>query len=96
MSDRRLPADALVGVPLRVSAEIGRARMPVRDVVALGDGEIVELDRRADDLADLYVSGRRFGSGRLVLVDGEWALQIVSIGATRPRLEPASSDPADG
>ena len=67
---------ALVAAPVRVSAEIGRKRMPVADVLALQDGQLVELDSAADDPADLYVHGRRLGTGRLVLVDGEWALQI--------------------
>ena len=50
--------------------------MPVADVLQLNEGELVELDSAADDPADLYVNGRRLGTGRLVLIDGEWALQI--------------------
>lgn len=67
---------ALAGAPVRLSAEIGRRRLPVADVLALGEGQIVELDSGADEPADLFVNGRRLGSGRLVLVEGEWALQI--------------------
>lgn len=67
---------ALAAAPVRVSAEIGRRQLPVADVLALDHGQVVELDSAADDPADLYVNGRRLGSGRLVLVEGEWALQI--------------------
>lgn len=67
---------ALAAAPVRLSAEIGRRLMPVADVLALDQGQVVELDSAADDPADLYVNGRRLGSGRLVLVEGEWALQI--------------------
>ena len=67
---------ALVAAPVRVSAEIGRKTMPVNDILALQEGELVELDSAAEDPADLYVNGRRLGAGKLVLVDGEWALQI--------------------
>ena len=38
-----------------------------------------DLDREPDEPADLYVNGRHFGSGRLILVDGEWALRIESL-----------------
>lgn len=67
---------ALVAAPVRVSAEIGRKLMPVNEVLQLNEGQLVELDSAADDPADLYVNGRRLGTGKLVLVDGEWALQI--------------------
>ena len=67
---------ALVAAPVRLSAEIGRKQMPVNEVLNLVEGQLVELDSAADDPADLYVNGRRLGTGRLVLIDGEWALQI--------------------
>lgn len=79
MSEQQQPTTALgslAGAPVRLSAEIGRRRLPVADVLELHDGRIVELDSAADDPADLYVNGRWLGTGRLVLVDGEWALRI--------------------
>ncbi|MBW3609685.1 MAG: FliM/FliN family flagellar motor C-terminal domain-containing protein [Actinobacteria bacterium] len=81
---------ALAGVAVRVSAEIGRARLLADRVVNLGPGTVVELDRGADDLAELYVNGRRFGAGRLILVDGEWALRIEWVSGTGA-VESASS-----
>ena len=71
-----LGADALLDVDVRVCAELGRARMPLAEAVGLSSGAIVALDREPDDPVDLYVNGRRYGSGRLVLVDGEWAIRI--------------------
>jgi flagellar motor switch protein FliN/FliY len=71
--------DALRGVLVRVSAEIGRARVPVSDVMNLPPGAIVELDRMPSDPIDLLVNGRAFARARLVLVDGEYAAQIVSL-----------------
>lgn len=70
------PLAALVAAPVRVSAEIGRVTLPVAEVLGLSEGAIVALDSAADDPADLYVNGRRLGAGKLVLVEGEWALQI--------------------
>jgi flagellar motor switch protein FliN len=84
-----LEAGELLDLPLRVSVEVGRAKMPASDVVSMPEGTIVSLDREPDDPADLYVNGRHFGTGRVMLVDGEWAVKIESLDA---ELEQASSD----
>ena len=68
------------GITVRVCAELGRARMPSAEIVGLPSGAVVELDRQADEPIDLYVNGRRFATGRLVVVDGaDWAVRIESI-----------------
>jgi flagellar motor switch protein FliN/FliY len=67
-------------VKLRVWAELGRAHMPLGRAVGLSSGAVVELDRPAEDPVDIYVNGRRFAYGRLMLADdGEWAVQIDEI-----------------
>ena len=73
------PDDILRGVPLRVCAEIGRATMPMADAVALPEGGLIELDRGAEEPVDVLVNGRRFATGRLVLVDDEWAVRIEEV-----------------
>jgi flagellar motor switch protein FliN/FliY len=81
-SARREPAagpgtPSLAGIPVRVWAELGRAQMASANVVGLPPGAVVELDRQADEPIDLYVNGRRFATGRLVVADGtDWAVRI--------------------
>lgn len=71
---------SLAGIPVHVAAELGRARMPSAEIVGLPAGAVVELDRQADDPIDLYVNGRRFATGRLIVVDGaDWAVRIEQI-----------------
>lgn len=74
-----LEFDHLRAVQVRVSAELGRARVPVSDVMNLPPGAIVELDRTPAEPIDILVNGRAFARARLVLVDGEYAAQIVSL-----------------
>jgi flagellar motor switch protein FliN/FliY len=74
-----LEAASLLDTELRVWVEIGRTRMPAASVVGMPEGAILDLDREAEDPADLYVNGRHFGTGRLILVEGEWALRIESL-----------------
>jgi flagellar motor switch protein FliN/FliY len=66
-------------IPVRVWAELGRTHMPVGRAVSLGTGAVVDLDRAPDDPVDLYVNGRRFATGRLLLVEDEWAVRIESV-----------------
>jgi flagellar motor switch protein FliN len=66
-------------VYVRVSAELGRTRIGVAEAMNLPPGAIVELDRLPADPIDILVNGRPFAQARLVLVDGEYAAQIVSL-----------------
>jgi len=79
--DAELEPAALLDMPLRVWAEIGRVRMPAAFVVGMPQGAIVDLDSEPDEPADLFVNGRHYGTGRLILVDGEWALRVESLDA---------------
>jgi flagellar motor switch protein FliN/FliY len=70
-------APSLAGIPVRVWAELGRARMPSAQIVGLPTGAVVELDKQADDAIDVFVNGTHFATGRLVVVDGtDWAVRI--------------------
>ncbi len=66
-------------VPMRVWAELGQARLSLAEVVALGVGAVVELDRRLEDPIDLYVNGLRLGHGELEIVDDEWAVRVDAV-----------------
>jgi len=74
-----LSPDALMDVKVRVWAEIGRTRMPLADAVALSEGVLVDLDKEHDEPIDLFVNGLHYGRGRLVHVEGEWALTLDEI-----------------
>jgi flagellar motor switch protein FliN/FliY len=71
--------ESLLDVDVRLWAELGRARMPLGDAVALSEGSVVDLDRAPEEPVDVYVNGHRYATGRLVLVDGEWAVRVESI-----------------
>ncbi len=73
-------APSLAGISVRVAAELGRATLPSAEIVGLPPGAVVELDRQADEPIDLFVNGRRFATGRLMVVDGsDWAVRIETI-----------------
>ena len=70
---------SLGAVPVRVWAELGQARLSLAEVVGLGPGAVVELDRRIDDPIGLYVNGLRFAHGALTIADDEWAVRIDAV-----------------
>jgi flagellar motor switch protein FliN len=73
-------ADALREVTVRLSAELGRTRMPIGRLVDLPTGHVVELDRDVEEPIDLYVNGRQFALGRLLVDDaGAWTVRIDQI-----------------
>jgi flagellar motor switch protein FliN len=71
---------ALRAVPVRVWAELGRARMPAGTSLDLPTGSVVELDREVEDPVDLYGDGLHFATGRLrVAEDGGLQLEVEQV-----------------
>ena len=71
--------DMLHDVEMEVSAELGRTRMSVRELLSLIPGAIVELDRAAGSPADLLVNGRLVARGEVVVIDENFGIRITEI-----------------
>jgi flagellar motor switch protein FliN/FliY len=71
--------DLLRGVEMQASAELGRTRMTVNELLNLRAGAVVELDRAAGDPVDLFVNGRLMARGEVVVVDENYAVRITAI-----------------
>lgn len=71
--------ELLNDVEMGVTAELGRTRMTVRDLLSLQPGSIVELDRAAGSPVDLLVNGTLVARGEVVVVDEEFAIRITEI-----------------
>ena len=74
---RRLAA--IGDVPVKISAVLGRKRMTVAALSALGEGAVIELDRRVGEPIDLYVNDRLVARGELVLVEGVLGVTLTEI-----------------
>ncbi|GGG80084.1 hypothetical protein GCM10011415_31770 [Salipiger pallidus] len=57
-------------VPIEITVSVGRARPLVRDLLKLGEGSVLTLDKRLEDPVELYVGDRLIGIGALEVVDG--------------------------
>jgi flagellar motor switch protein FliN/FliY len=66
-------------VAVRLSVELGRTEMPLREVLMLGEGSTVTLDRLTDELLDVTANGRVIARGEVVAERGRFALRIVTL-----------------
>jgi len=79
--------ELLMDVPLRLSVELGRTRLSVRQVLDLQSGAVVELDRMAGDPVDVFVNDRLMARGEVVVVDDKFGIRITEIIAGGKRFE---------
>jgi flagellar motor switch protein FliN len=61
--------EAVYDIPVTVSAVLGKSTMPVSQLLKLGRGAVVELDRRIGEAVDIYVNNRLIARGEVVMVD---------------------------
>ena len=71
--------DPLFDVPVTVSAVLGHARMPVGDLLKIGPGTLLELDRRVGEAVDILVNDRLVARGEVVLVDDRLGVTMTEI-----------------
>jgi flagellar motor switch protein FliN/FliY len=83
-------------VAVRLAVELGRTDMPLRDVLMLGEGSTVALDRLTDELLDVTANGRVIARGEVVAEKGRFALRIVALvgedGQDLPTDAPGTAD----
>jgi flagellar motor switch protein FliN len=78
------PLAILNDVEMGVTAELGRRRMTVRDLLALTPGSVIELDRAAGTPVDVLVNGTLIARGEVVVIDEEFGIRIAEIVAAEP------------
>jgi len=71
--------DNLLEVPVRVTVQVGRTRMPLSELVKLGPGSLVHLDRKAHEPADILVNGKVVARGEVVTIDDTYGVRISSV-----------------
>ncbi|HWW46889.1 MAG TPA: flagellar motor switch protein FliN [Xanthobacteraceae bacterium] len=71
--------EAVFDVPVQVSAVLGRSRMDVAELLRLGPGSVLELDRRVGEAIDIYVNDRLVARGEVVLVEEKLGVTMTEI-----------------
>ncbi len=71
--------DAVYGVPVEVTAVLGRAEMQVSHLLKLGRGAVIELDRKVGEAIDIYVNNRLVARGEVVVVEDRLGITMTEI-----------------
>jgi flagellar motor switch protein FliN len=77
----------ILDIPLTLSAELGRTRMPIGDLLQLGEGAVIELDRPAGGPVDILANERLIARGEVVTIQGKYGVRIVEIVSPAERIE---------
>ena len=74
-----MPLERFAEVSIEISVEIGRVTMPIGELLKLGEGAVVELNRAVSEPVDVMAQGVRIASGEVVVVDDRFAVRITEI-----------------
>jgi flagellar motor switch protein FliN/FliY len=69
----------LAGISLRMSVEVGSASLTFAELLELGEGQVVELDRQVNDLLDILVNGTLVAKGEIVDISGRYGIRVVDV-----------------
>jgi flagellar motor switch protein FliN len=79
--------DLLLDVSLNVTVELGRTRKPIREILELGSGSILELDKLAGEPVDILVNNKRIAVGEVVVIDENFGVRVTSIVSPADRVK---------
>ena len=79
--------DFLMDVALNVSVEVGRARMTIQDLLQMGPGSVVELEKLAGEPLDIFINGKPVARGEAVIVNEKFGVRLTDIISPEDRVE---------
>jgi len=77
--------DIVLDVPVKLTVELGSCLLPMREVLQLGVGSVVQLDKVADDPVQLSVNRMMVARGEVVIVENRFGLKITELVGSRPK-----------
>ena len=77
----------IMDVPLEVSVELGKTRRSIKDIIEMGPGSILQLDKLAGEFVDLKVNGKLLAKGEVVVIDENYGIRITQIISPSDRIE---------
>jgi len=78
--------DVILDVPVTLSLEVGRTRMPIRSLLQLNQGSVVELERAAGEPLDVYVNGTLVAHGQVVVVNEKFGIRLTDVVSPAERI----------
>ncbi len=78
--------DVILDVSVTLSLEVGRMRIPIRNLLQLNQGSVVELERTAGDPLDVYVNGTLIAHGEVVVVNEKFGIRLTDVVSPSERI----------
>lgn len=86
-SDRDVNLQMILDIPLKVSVELGRTRMPVKELLNLAQGSVIELNKLAGEPLEVYVNDKLIARGEAVVVNEKFGVRLTDIISQTERVE---------
>lgn len=77
----------LYDVPLQISVEVGRSKILLKDLLKMGEGYVIELDKLAGEPLDLYVNSKLIAKGEAVMVGDKFGIRLTEVVSPSDRIE---------
>ena len=78
-SNREANLDAILDVPVTLTLEIGRTSLPIKELLSLGQGSVIELERLVGEPHDVLVNGTLIAQGEVVVVNDQFGIRFTDI-----------------
>ena len=85
-SNNDVSLDVILDVPVTLSMEVGRARIPIRNLLQLNQGSVVELERGAGEPLDVYANGTLIAHGEVVVVNEKFGIRLTDVVSPAERI----------
>jgi flagellar motor switch protein FliN/FliY len=78
--------DVVLDVPVTLSLEVGRTRLPIRSLLQLNQGSVVELERASGEPLDVFVNGTLVAHGEVVVVNEKFGIRLIDVVSPAERI----------
>lgn len=78
-ANRDVNLEVILDVPVTLSMEVGRTRIPIRNLLQLNQGSVVELERAAGEALDVFVNGTLVAHGEVVVVNEKFGIRLTDV-----------------
>ena len=78
--------EVILDVPVTLSMEVGRTRIPIRNLLQLNQGSVVDLDRAAGEPLDVFVNGTLVAHGEVVVVNDRFGVRLTDVVSPSERI----------
>ena len=84
---REANLDAILDVPVTLTLEIGATQLPIKELLSLGQGSVIELERRVGEPHDVLVNGTLIAQGEVVVVNDQFGIRFTDIVSPAERVQ---------